>query len=160
MLKNPLLQKTQDEIDKTVTDRASFDKIVRAATKTIYDKDVFDRISQGIAQSQDPVSDVAKGIVGIIGALASRAQGTMPHDVAVQAGMSLMLDALDFLEQAGLVQVDNAMLEKALNDFIEAMLPNTGLTAEKLGSALQQLAPVLGNEEQMAKFEASMKGGA
>ena len=160
MLKNPLLQKALAEIEKGVTNRDAYDKIVSAATKTIYDEKVFASISRGIAEAEDPVADAAKGIVAILGTLASKARGTMPHDAATQAGMALMLDALDFMEQAGLLKVDNETLDRAAQDFIEAMLPSTGITSDKLTAALADVQKVMGNQEQMRAYEAAQKGGA
>jgi hypothetical protein len=159
VLKNELLQQAQAKIEEGVTDRASYDKLLAAGTKTIYDQATFAKLSASLAESENPVEDIAKGLVSLLHLIAQKARGTLPHDVLLQAGMALMLDALDFAEQAGLIKVDAATLDTATQEFIEAALPSVGLTAEKMAGILDGVKQTMGNPERMAAFEQS-QGGA
>jgi hypothetical protein len=156
MLKNELLQKAQAKIEELVRDRERYTKLVSAGTKTIYDKGTFAELSKAMADSQDPVADVAKGIVSVINMIAHKARGTIPHDVALQAGMALLLDALDFIEQAGMVKIDGKALDEATQAFIEAMLPSVGQTRQKLDAALSSVQGVMADPQKMEQYKASM----
>jgi hypothetical protein len=159
MLKNPLLQKAQAEVEKVVTDRASFDKIVKAGLRVIYDAKTFAKLSAGLKESQDVVGDIAKGIVGILSLLKQQARGTMPPIPMLQAGMALLFDALDFAEEAGLTKVDNDVLAQATTEFVEALLPTLGLTSQMMQQVLQGVQETVSNPERMKLYEQS-RGGA
>ena len=158
MLKNQLLQQAQAKIEAGVTDKARYDRLLSAGVKTIYDKAMFQKLSQSIAQSQTPIEDVAKGIVAVLNMMAHKARGSIPHDVLLQAGMALMLDALDFVEQAGIVQIDEKALDTATQEFIEAVLPSVGLTAQKMEEALGSVKGAMGDPQKMAQYQASAGG--
>jgi hypothetical protein len=159
MLKNQLLQQAQAKIDGLVTDKERYTKLVSAGVKTIYDKGIFAQLSKALADSQDPVSDVAKGIVSVIHMMAQKARGTIPHEVALQAGMALLLDALDFIEQAGMVKVDGKVLDQATQEFIEAMMPSVGVPQEKMDAALASVKATMADPDRMAQYKASMGEG-
>lgn len=153
MLKNKLLQQAQAKIEEGVKNKDAFAKLVRAGTKIIYDKAIFDKLSEGLAQSQDVVSEVAKGLVAVLKLMAQRARGTVPPDALLQAGMALLIDALDFMEQAGLVEVDKNVLGEATQEFIEAMLPVLGLSPDKLEAALGSVKQTMADPQKMAQFK-------
>jgi hypothetical protein len=76
----------------------------------------------------------------------------------LQAGMALVLDALDFLEQAGMVKVDDDTLGRAVEEFVEAMLPMVGLSHEKMDQVLGQIKSVMADPQKMAEYEKSLGG--
>jgi hypothetical protein len=155
MLHNELLQQAQAKLEEGVADRERYDKLVKAGTRVIYDQGTFAQLSKGIAESEDPVGDVTKGLSALLNILAHKARGTIPHDVFLQAGFALLLDALDFMEQAGLVKVDKSVLAQATKEFIDALMPTVGLTPEKLSAALQSVKGTLSNPQQMAAYQQS-----
>lgn len=161
MLKNELLQKAQAEVEGKVKpeDRAAYDKILKAGVKVIYDRATFAKLTKGLAQSKTPVEDIAKGVVGVLAMLAKKAKGTMPPTAAVCAGAALLIDALDFAEQAGLVKVDNETLAQAVTEFMEAVLPTVGLSSQRMQQVLQGVEETTRDPERMAAYQASLKGG-
>lgn len=163
MLKNPILSKAQAEVERQVQDRASYDKIVRAGLKAIYSKGTFGKLTQQIVKAEDPVADVGRGMVAIISLLSKQARGTMPPIPTVQAGMALLLDALDFMEQAGMVKVSEQVLEKAITTFMEALMPALGLDAGRMDDLLGQVQETMASPERMGAYKqhlAQQKGGA
>lgn len=159
MLKNELLQQAQAKVEAGVKNRDAYDKLVKAGTKIIYDKATFDKLSQGVAQSKTPVEDVAKGLVAVLNMMVRQARGTAPKDALVQAGMALLFDALDFMEQAGLVKVDKQVLGEATKAFIESLLPTVGLNPQQLQGAFSQVQQTMADPQKMAQFKAQ-QGGA
>ena len=158
MLKNALLQQAAANIQQGVQDKDAFERLMKAGTKTIYSKGTFRALSQQLRKSKDLVDDVAKGIVAVLGIMAHRARGTIPQGPLMQAGMMLMLDALDFLEQAGLLKVDNATLDRATEEYVEALLPAVGLSRQKMDQVLGQIKAVMADPQKMAAYKQSLGG--
>lgn len=162
MLKNQLLQSAHDKIVEGVSpkNRPFFDRLFKSATAAVFDDSVFSQIAQQLAQSKDPAGDVAKGVVSIMNMLAHKARGTIPHDVFLQASMCLMLEGLDFIEQAGQLQVTNEVLVTATKDLIEALLPTVGLNAQKLSDLLGGVQQTATDPQKMGAFQQAMQGEA
>ncbi|MBP8190374.1 MAG: hypothetical protein KAX73_00910 [Aquabacterium sp.] len=156
MLKNELLQQAQTTVEKTVKDRAAYDKIVAAGTKVIYDKETFSELIKGIETSNDPVLEVADGIVGVLGVLYKQSRKTMPLTPMISAGMTLLIDALDFLEQAGMATIDKETLGKATTMYMNSLLSKMGLTPDKMEGMLSQVRATMSDPEKMKQF----RGGA
>lgn len=156
MLKNELLQQAQTTVEKTVKDRAAYDKIVAAGTKVIYDKETFSELIKGIETSNDPVLEVADGIVGVLGVLYKQSRKTMPLTPMISAGMTLLIDALDFLEQAGMATIDKETLGKATTMYMNSLLSKMGLTPDKMEGMLSQVRATMEDPEKMKQF----RGGA
>lgn len=153
MLKNPLLKQAQTKIESGVQDRDAYNRIVQAGTKVIYDKATFTELSKEIRQAQDPVTEIAEGMIGILGILYKQSRKTMPIPAMVMAGMSLLLDALDFAEQAGLVKIDKAQLNKATTHYLNSLLPKFGLTPDKIDATLGQLGGTIKDPAKMAQIQ-------
>jgi hypothetical protein len=153
MLKNPLLKQAQTKIESGVQDRDAYNRIVQAGTKVIYDKATFTELSKAIRQAQDPVTEIAEGMIGILGILYKQSRKTMPIPAMVTAGMSLLLDALDFAEQAGLVKIDKAQLNKATTHYLNSLLPKFGLTPDKIDATLGQLGGTIKDPAKMAQIQ-------
>ena len=153
MLKNPLLKQAQTKIESGVQDRDAYNRIVQAGTKVIYDKATFTELSKEIRQAQDPVTEIAEGMIGILGILYKQSRKTMPIPAMVMAGMSLLLDALDFAEQAGLVKIDKAELNKATTHYLNSLLPKFGLTPDKIDATLGQLGGTIKDPAKMAQIQ-------
>ena len=153
MLKNPLLKQAQTKIESGVQDRDAYNRIVQAGTKVIYDKATFAELAKEIRQAQDPVTEIAEGMIGILGILYKQSRKTMPIPAMVMAGMSLLLDALDFAEQAGLVKIDKAELNKATTHYLNSLLPKFGLTPEKIDATLGQLGGTIKDPAKMAQIQ-------
>lgn len=157
MLKNKLLVQALANVEKAVTERDMYDRLVKAGGKVIYNQKMFSQLAQSLRKSKDPVSDVAKGIVGVLKVMAHRARGTIQQGPLLQAGMALVLDALDFLEQAGMLKVDNATLDRATQDYIEALLPSVGLTHEKMQAVLSEIHTVTQDPQKMQAYRQSQQ---
>lgn len=152
MLKNELLQQAQTTVEKTVKDRAAYDKIVAAGTKVIYDKETFSELIKGIETSNDPVLEVADGIVGVLGVLYKQSRKTMPLTPMISAGMTLLIDAMDFLEQAGMATIDKETLGKATTMYMNSLLSKMGLTPEKMQGMLSQVRSTMDDPQKMSQL--------
>lgn len=156
MLKNKLLQQAQEHIEQGVEDKDVYQRLVKAGMKTIYNQKIFGNLSQELRKSKTPVDDVARGMVFVLKVLSHRARGTIPTPPLLAAGMTLVLDALDFLEQAGMLKVDARALDRATQEYVEALLPAVGLSHDKLNAVMAEIKQVMADPEKMAQYQRSL----
>jgi hypothetical protein len=156
MLKNELLQKASAEIQSKATDPDMLQRMVKAGLKIIYNQNIFQKLTRELRQSKDPAGDAARGAVFVLQMLAQRARGTAKPQVLVQAGVLLMLDALDFLEQAGLLKVDATTLDHATQEYVEAVLPAVGISHDRMNQTLGQVKQVMADPQKMAQYRQSL----
>jgi hypothetical protein len=156
---NPQLAKSEANIEAKVpaADKVNYQKIVIAGMKVMFSKELNGELMDGLKQSQDPAITASEGIVGILGILYKQSRNTMPIGPMVTAGMALLLQGLDFAEQAGVIKVDAAMIDRATHHYIESLLPKIGITPDKLQAILGKLSQVAKDPTMMAKMK---QGGA
>jgi len=161
-MNNPDLQAAQAAIDKAVkpADRQAYDRIVVAGMKVMFSKQTHNQIFQGLEGAQDPVALTAEGAAGLMLMLREQSRNTMPMGPMIMAGQSLLLEALDFIEQGGLAQikVDKAVIAQATQHYIETILPKIGMTPEKMQATIGQTQGVMNDPKKMAAFKQSMGG--
>jgi hypothetical protein len=157
MIKNPLLQQAFQKVESSVDDKDSFGKLVSAATKAIYSKDVFTKLTHNLPQSKDPVSDTVHGVFTVMKLLADKAKGTIPPGVFVQAGMALLLDALDFLEQAGQIKIDKETLATAAKEYMDVALNAVGVNQNRLQTILATVKQTASDPQKMAQFQKAVE---
>lgn len=159
-MQNPLIIKTSENIEKGVKpqDRQAYDKIVMAGKKVMYSQQTHQELMQGLDQEPNKIKAVAEGIVGVLGMLFKQSRNTMPVTPMIQAGMTLMLDALDFLEQAGMIQVREAELDAATKSYMDAIMPKVGITPQMMQGVLSKTQGVMQDPQRMAQVQQSAGG--
>lgn len=92
-------------------------------------------ILAGLRTSKDPISDCAKGAIGLVLVLKHQAKGIMPVKAMIPAGMTLMLKALSFADRMGVAKVDVDALARATTIFKDTFLAKFGVTPKVLQHA-------------------------
>lgn len=126
MLKSELLQQARMLVEAGVTNKKAFAKLVRRGTKITRDKPAFEKMCQCQRKPASVANAVAHGVVAVLEALAAQPRRTAPSDALAQAGMALLFDTLDDLEQEKRIAVDKAALGEATLEYIEALLHKVG----------------------------------
>jgi hypothetical protein len=157
-MQNQLIIKAEAGVDQKVPpkDKNAYDRIVLAGMKVLFSKNTHSQIMQGMKEAQDKPSTAAEGIVGLMGMLYKQSNNTMPVAPMILAGMSLLMQALDFLEQAGVMQIDPPTLEAATTHYLETLLPKIGLTQDKMDAMLGHARNVMADPQKMAQYKQSM----
>ena len=157
-LSNPLLQQAEDKIESGLTpqNRANYDKIVVAGLHAVLDPGVNGLMAK-LAQSQDPISDAAKGAVSVALVLRKEARGVMPLQAMVPAAMTLMLRALDFVGRAKIAPVGQPELVRATHIFSDFIFARFGITKAGLANAAQKVHALTQDPQAMVKMQ--MKAG-
>ena len=156
--KNPLLQEAEDRIETGLEPetRANYTKIVVAGMHAGLAKGP-DGILASILKSPDPLSDAAKGAVSLVLILRKEAHGIMPLKAMVPAAMTLMMHALSFAEQAGIVKIGAPELVKATHVFTDTIFAAFGITKQGLANAAQKVHGIMQDPAAMAKI--NLKAG-
>ena len=159
-MQNQLILKAQATIDKGVKpqDRSAYDKIVMAGTKLMYSQQTHKMLMEGFDQAPDKIKSAAEGMVGVLGLLYKQSRNTMPVVPMIQAGMALLLDALDFLEQAGFIQVTAQELGKATKDYMDAILPKVGITPQMMQAVMAKTQGAMQDPQMMAQIKQNAGG--
>jgi hypothetical protein len=150
---NSLVKQVEAQIEQRLRAgvRESYMKIVIAGMKFALNGGEKSILAQ-LKGSENVVEDVVKGAIGLVGVLRRSAKGAMPVDAMIPAAMTLMLEALDYAERAGMLQIDKAVIDEATQLFIETLLPRLGMTPQKLGEMTSRVHQVMQDPEKMAKL--------
>ena len=159
-MQNQMLQKARANIDAKVKpqDKNAYDRIVLAGMKIMFDKSMNQTLLQGLQNAPDKIAMAAEGIVGILGLLYKESRNTMPVTPMIMAGMSLLIEALAFMEEAGIVQVDPAALDKATQHYMDTLLPKLGINQQTMTNVLNKTQQTVQDPQKMAMIQQNMGG--
>lgn len=158
-MQNPLIIKAEAAVDAKVSpaDKEAYDKIVLAGMKVMFSKETHGQLIQGFKEAGDPLTAIVDGVIALIGILFQQSKGTMPPGPMVLAGQSLLMEALDFMEESRLIEVNEQMLGQATQQYIETLLPKIGLTPDKMKAALAKAQGVMNDPQKLAQYKQSME---
>jgi len=151
---NSLIKQAEQKIEQGLKSGVHdpYMKIVISGMKVLL-KDGPDGLMAQIKTSQDPLSDIVKGVIGLIGTLRRAAKGNMPTDAMVAAGMTLVLQGLDFADRTGVLKVGAAEIDQATQMYIETLLPLLGISQEKLARMTEQVHGVTQDPDKMQMIQ-------
>lgn len=136
---NPLLQQTSDAILKKADPRLVpvIKKLVDAGKQVMYSPKTRGMMMKQLGDGKDPEA-IGAGIAKLIGILYSESKKTAPIQALVPAGVLLMCEGLDFLEQAGAVKVTPDFLSQCTMAMGSNVAQLFGATPEKLQGLVDQ----------------------
>ena len=154
----PILQLAEQKVEEQLLPevRESYLKIVVAGMKAGMANGP-NSILAGLRTSKDPIEDCAKGAIGLIFILKQQAKGVMPEKAMVPAAITLMFKALSFAEQAGLVKIGTAELDRATQIFANTFLEKVGVTPPMIGHALKKVQSL--SQDPVAMEQMKRKSG-
>lgn len=157
-LSNSLLQQTEDKIEDGLTpeNRANYMKIVVAGMHAALAGGP-NSILASLKQSQDPISDAAKGAISLVLVLRKQAHGVMPPKAIPPAATTLMLKALDFIDRSGIAKVGQPELVRATHILTDTIFARFGITNHGLQNAAEKIHAITQDPEAMHQI--SMKAG-
>lgn len=149
-LKNKLLRDIEQKLEAGLTPEAKQEylRVVTAGLKLALHRGP-EGILAGLRDRPDPVNDCALGAVNVVQLLRLKSQGTMPSRAMVPAAMMLMLQALDFAEQAGILTVDQAVLVRATKVFTNTIFGAFQITPDQIDKAAKMTGGVVENDTKL-----------
>lgn len=153
-LKNPLLREAEQGVEKSLTpeNRENYLKILVAGMRAGLAGGP-NGILAGLKREQDPIQAVANGAVNLVLYLRRLARGTMPEDAMIPAAHGLMLQALDFVDSAGIAKIGKEELGRATQILVNNLFRGFGISPEQLDQFAEQAYGVMQNPEQMAQLQ-------
>lgn len=159
-MENQLITQAQANVEKSVkpADQQNYQKIIQAGMKLLYIQQTHQMLMQGLDQEPDKIKAVAEGMVAILGLMFKESRNTMPPVPMIQAGMSLLLNVLDFLEQGGMIQVTADDLSRATQIYMDTLLPKLGITPQMMQNVMAKTQGVMQDPQKMALLKQNMGG--
>ena len=156
-LSNPLLQQTEDQVEKGLTqdNYANYQKIVVAGMHLALANN--GKLLAPLAKAPDPIAAAAKGAIGLVLIMRKNAKGVMPIKAMVPAAMTLMLKTLDFIDRSKIAPVGQPELVRATHVFTDFMFARMGITKAGLQNAAQRVNAIRQDPQAMAAI--NMKAG-
>lgn len=137
---NPVLDQIEAKIEEIVKpeDQSAFKRILVAGMKVMFDSKTHKMAMESVENAPDPMQGAVQGVADLMVLLAQESRGTMPPVPSVQASIVLLCQALGFLEQIGMVKIDNDNVSMAIKDLVEKLMERGGMTPEKLDQMIGQ----------------------
>jgi hypothetical protein len=135
-IQNPLLKQAEASVEQSVgtgKNREDYLKVVVAGMRAAIGG--AKPMLANLAGRPDPVRDCAVGAVNLVMYLRNIAKGTMPPQAMIPAATTLMLQALDFLDQAKIAEIGKPELARATHIFTNTILQSFGVTSKILSQA-------------------------
>lgn len=124
--------------------RPVVEKVVAAGQKVMYSEQTREMAVQELKQGTDPET-VGAAVAKLAAILFNQSKQTIPMNVLLPATMLLLFEALEFLEEAGSLQLDAAQLGAYVQATASSFLQVLGVTPEKLqemvGQSLSKAPP-------------------
>lgn len=133
---NPILEKIKQAVlQKKPQLQPVIEKIVEQGQRVMYDPKTRGMMSKQLANGADPEA-IGEGVAKLMGILYTESRKTMPMEASVPAATILLCEALQFLEDAGVVKVDNNMLAQCMKAMSSALLQLFGVSEQRLQSMI------------------------
>ncbi len=130
---NSVLKAAEEKIEANLTDEIKpiYSKIVVAGLKAGMEGGETSILAK-LKDSEDPVADAGKGAAGLVAILRKNSRNTMPLHAMIPAGATLMLQALDFLQKAGIADIGTEEITKASKEYTNVIFKVLGVTPQML----------------------------
>lgn len=157
-MQNKMIIQAEASVDAKVppAQKVNYQKIVLAGKKVMFSKDLNAKLVAGMQDVPDPVQTLVDGVIGVLGLLFKESRNTMPVGPMILAGQSLLMEAMDFLEQAGMLEVTPDLISQVTKTYIETFLPKIGMDSNKMAGVLDKAQGVMNDPQKMAQYQASM----
>ena len=131
---NKLLEQVKQGIEATIPPNLQEDtqKMVVAGMKIMFDAQTHQMMMKQIDQPGDMMDNVAKGVGALMSIIFRSSKGAPPIDAAVPASILLMVEALDYLDQTGKLQITPDAVAQCTKALMAYMMQKLGLTPEKI----------------------------
>jgi hypothetical protein len=115
---NPLELQGQIQVPKEL--QGAMERIVVAGKKLMYSQEVKAQFDEQFnPQNPDPMAEkLAATVFVVVGSLFGESNGTLPPQLLVPAGIFLITDLAQFVEESGIGNVEDAELGQAMELYI------------------------------------------
>jgi hypothetical protein len=157
-LGNPLLQQAESKVETNLTpeNRANYMKIVVAGLHIVLANGASGFMGK-LRNSQDPISDCARGAASLVLIMRKQARGVMPIKAMIPAGMTLLFHGLDFIDRAKIANIAEPEIDRAASIFTNFMFAKLGITPAMLHQITGKVQRITNDPQSMAAI--NLKAG-
>lgn len=106
----------------TPQDQQMLQKVVMAGQKIMYDKSVFPKFAEALAQPAPLPMKLATEAAGLLKMIQDKAQGQIPKRLMIPIGMMLLLEMGDFMEKSKLAKPTERDIQNAMKLLIDIVV--------------------------------------
>lgn len=131
---NPLLQQTEQKIQSSINPQfqQQFQRAVTAGCTLIYSPALHQRMVSAIQTSANPEQKAAQGAANIVGTMQNQSQNAIPVQLVAPVALVLMCEILDFIAQAGKLQITPQLVSQCSQDTAHAVLQMLGVNQQQM----------------------------
>lgn len=137
-----LLLNAEQAIDSQVSakNKKLYKRVVFAGMKIMFDKKTHANMQlvQNPESRKDPVNTIASGIAGLMQLLYIQSKKTLPPEVVVMAGMTLMFKAMDFAERGLQIPINKDIINSTTKRIIELLFTKLGVSEQQLQAQIEK----------------------
>lgn len=115
----------------------TFEKVVAAGRKLLYSEQLAPDIQETLASDAPMGEKLGGGVVSLLAILMTKTNGAIPPQLLIPAGVALVTEAGDMLEEAGAEVSDNDVAE-GVAVMVETLLQRAGVSLDQVPQLLQQ----------------------
>lgn len=147
---NKLLRDAATAVEAKLTPetRQAYDKIVVSGMQVALNKGL-EGMMAGLEKRGDPIRDAAQGAVNLVFMLRAEATGRMPEQAMVPASYTLLLQALSFIEEAKIAEIDRDTLTKATKTWTNTVFDRFRISPAMLNRAKESVDGVMNDPFKM-----------
>jgi hypothetical protein len=138
---DPLIAQLQKAIRAKVPPQyaVAVQKIYLAGMKLMFSPETHQHMVQAIQSDTDPGHAVGAGIVSLITMMFQQSKGTLPIPACVPAGVLLVAEGLDFMEQTKMIpKVTPDMVDSAVQTLVSMLMQKVGMTPDRMAQIATQ----------------------
>lgn len=147
---NPIIEKARQGILAKINPpelRPVVEKVVASGKQVMYSEQTRNMAVEELKRGTDPES-VGAAVAKLAAILFNQSKHTIPMPVLIPATMLLLFESLEFLEEAGTLQVNEEQLAAYTQATGSAVLQMMGVTPDKLQGMVSQPAAGAAPQEQ------------
>lgn len=149
---SPVVQAHMDELEqmRSLLDGKlgqAYDRVTTAGMKMMYSPDNAELLHSLVTDESIPVANkLGEGIANLLVMMDNQGNGTIPKEILVPVGVTLMFEAADYLFEVD-VPVSEDDLAKALELMINGIFVGYGIDPSKIDKVIDDMGAKLGFEE-------------
>lgn len=141
---DPILAKIEKALEAKLKpeDLKAYKRIVIAGMKIMFDPKTHQLVAATI-DKEDPINGAIQGVQSLMTTLFKQSRGSMPPVPAITASVTLLCNALGFMEKSGMItQLSNEQAAEAVKTLTDNLMAKAGLTSDKIESYSNQAKQV------------------
>ena len=128
-IEQELRAKLSPELNKAM------DKVIVAGMKVMFSPETHQLALKEI-EGDDMPEDVGRGVANLLMMLFQESRGTMPMEAGIPGAVVLCIEALEFLEKAGAIEVTKETVARSVQSLFTYVMQGAGISKEKMGGMM------------------------